>query len=90
MEARRAQRSDQPARAVRSRRTPRPWVDRTLEVWQPRASRPLTREDARQIAEHVTGFMRILLEWEAAERASTETRDDANAEGSPGGRRSIE
>jgi hypothetical protein len=41
-------------------------LDQTLEVWQPRTSRKLTREDARQIVENVTGFVRILLEWEMA------------------------
>ncbi len=45
------------------RETKRQFIDRTLEVWQPRTSRALTREDARQIAENVTGFFRILLEW---------------------------
>ena len=41
---------------------------RTLEVWQPRASRALNREDARQIIENATGFFRVLLEWLEVER----------------------
>ena len=31
-------------------------IDRTRQVWQPRLGRDLSREDARQIAENVTGF----------------------------------
>jgi hypothetical protein len=43
-------------------------LDRTLAVWQPRTSRPLAAEDARQIIENVSGFFAVLLEWAAAER----------------------
>ena len=42
-------------------------IDRTRQVWQPRIGRDLTDEDARQIAENVTGFFSILAEWSRAE-----------------------
>ena len=42
-------------------------LDQTLQVWQPRAARALTREDARQIVANFTGFFQILSEWRAAE-----------------------
>jgi hypothetical protein len=42
-------------------------IDRTREVWKPRLGRDLSREDARQIAENVTGFFAILTEWSRAE-----------------------
>jgi hypothetical protein len=42
-------------------------IDRTHEVWKPRLGRDLSREDARQIAENVTGFFTILAEWARAE-----------------------
>ena len=42
-------------------------LDRTLHVWQPRAKRPLTHEDARQIVTNFTGFFQILNEWKSAE-----------------------
>jgi hypothetical protein len=42
-------------------------IDRTRQVWQPRLGRDLSREDARQIAENVTGFFAILAEWSRAE-----------------------
>ena len=42
-------------------------IDRTRKVWQPRLGRDLTDEDARQIAENVTGFFAILAEWSRAE-----------------------
>jgi hypothetical protein len=42
-------------------------IDRTRKVWQPRIGRDLTKEDARQINENVTGFFTILAEWSQAE-----------------------
>jgi hypothetical protein len=42
-------------------------IDRTREVWKRRLGRDLSREDARQIAENVTGFFTILAEWSRAE-----------------------
>jgi hypothetical protein len=38
-------------------------IDRTIALWQPRLRRDLSREDARQIVENVTGFFSILHEW---------------------------
>ena len=42
-------------------------IDRTRQVWQSRIRRCLTDEDARQIAENVTGFFAILAEWSRVE-----------------------
>jgi hypothetical protein len=42
-------------------------IDRTREVWKPRLGRDLSREDARQIVENVTGFFAILTEWSRGE-----------------------
>jgi hypothetical protein len=42
-------------------------TDRTREVWQSRLGRNLSREDARQITENVTGFFALLAEWSRAE-----------------------
>ena len=42
-------------------------IDRTRQVWQPRLGRDLTREEARQITENVTGFFAILAEWSRTE-----------------------
>lgn len=38
-------------------------IRQTHKVWQPRFPRKLSDEDARQIAENVTGFFRVLAEW---------------------------
>jgi hypothetical protein len=43
-------------------------IARTRQIWQPRNGRDLTDEDARQIAENVTGFFAVLAEWSHAER----------------------
>jgi hypothetical protein len=42
-------------------------IRRTRAVWQPRLGRNLSREDARQIAENMTGFFSVLAEWSRAE-----------------------
>ncbi len=64
---------------------------RTLQVWQPRTARRLSREDARQIVENVTGFVQILLEWDAAAQSAPNVcRTDVSNAGSPGTVRSIE
>ena len=42
-------------------------IDRTRDVWQSRLGRDLSREDARQISENVTGFFALLAEWARAE-----------------------
>ncbi len=47
------------------------FIEQTLELWQQRSTRALTREDARQIIDNATGFFRTLLEWETAEHNST-------------------
>ncbi|MCG3151374.1 MAG: hypothetical protein GEEBNDBF_00645 [bacterium] len=56
-------------------------IDQTLAVWQPRSPKQLTREDARQILENVTGFFDVLLEWEAAAR--TPELDPTNSKPAP-------
>jgi hypothetical protein len=42
-------------------------IGRTRQVWQPRLGSDLSREDARQIVENVTGFFSILAKWSQAE-----------------------
>jgi hypothetical protein len=45
-------------------------IDETIGIWQKRAKRQLTPEDGREIIENMTGFFRILQEWDRAERAA--------------------
>jgi hypothetical protein len=61
----------------RSRRPPEnPLLDHTIAVFEPRAGRRLSREDAREIQHNLTGFFRVLLEWDArARRQAEEGRD---------------
>ena len=39
-----------------------------VSLLQPRTGRVLGREDAREITENLTGFFRVLQQWERAER----------------------
>jgi hypothetical protein len=52
-------------------------IHRTRQVWQPRLGRDLNGEDARQIAENVTGFFTILAGWSRAEVAIPANDNDA-------------
>lgn len=60
------------AEELRRRRTTvspnSPFIDATLAHWQPLSKRALTREDAREIIENISGFFAILLEWDAQDR----------------------
>ncbi len=49
-------------------------IDRTLELWQRRLQRNLSREDARQVVENVIGFFSILGEWSRSEMPAPATR----------------
>ncbi len=55
-------------------------IDRAIETWQPRTERDLSREDARQIVENVTGFFSVLADW-----AREEKLEPSNDTGKPGG-----
>jgi hypothetical protein len=57
-----------------SRSTNDDLIDRTIELWQPRLRRDLSREDARQIVENVSSFFGILAEWSRAEDAGPDER----------------
>jgi len=56
--------------SVKAAGTPNPLTEKTLEFWELRSQRRLSREDARQIAENVTGFFQILYEWESNSHGS--------------------
>ncbi|RRI05402.1 hypothetical protein EH240_05790 [Mesorhizobium tamadayense] len=39
-------------------------LERTVQLVEARTGRSLSKEDARQIVENVSGFFRILAEWQ--------------------------
>jgi len=43
------------------------FLEQTRRFWQEQTDRPLSVEDARQIAANVTGLFHVLAEWAAAE-----------------------
>jgi len=53
-------------------------ISQTIALWRPRLGRDLSREDARQMVENVTGFFSILYEWSRAETriAANDNRKD--------------
>ena len=44
--------------------TKKEFLERTKQMWQPHAHKPLTDEDARQILENTVGFFKVLRKWE--------------------------
>jgi len=53
--------------------------DEAIAFWEPLAGRNLTREDARQIRENLTGFFRLLLEWDMAAQPAPTTLPERSA-----------
>jgi hypothetical protein len=49
---------------------PGDFIEQTIDIWQKRTDRRLTREDGREIIENITGFFTILQEWERKERTA--------------------
>jgi hypothetical protein len=43
-------------------------IEKTRLLWRSRLGRDVSCEDARQIAENVTGFFAVLAEWSSAEK----------------------
>jgi hypothetical protein len=52
-------------------------IDRTIALWQPRLRRDLSREDARQIVENVTGFFKLLAEWSRVQMPASANDNNA-------------
>ena len=47
-------------------------LSRTIATWQPRTERTLSETDAREIVGNVSGFFRLLDEWDRRESEKTE------------------
>ena len=57
------------------RRVQKQLIDQTLEFWQALSPKTLTREDAREMIENVTGFFQLLKEWQLADQLSASYED---------------
>lgn len=44
------------------------FIDQTVAIWQKHTERQLTRQDGREIIDNMSGFFRVLREWDRAER----------------------
>ena len=60
------------------------FLDKTIAFWQPRTSRRLTREDARQIIENAVGFIHVLAEWDTKARTA-QAASEPSSGGPPNG-----
>jgi hypothetical protein len=52
----------------------RDYIEATRDFWQARTDRPLSREDAREMAHNLLGFFEVLREWTLAENRRTTQR----------------
>ena len=52
------------------------FLRQTIQRWKPHTSRDLTAEEARQAVENVTGFFRMLQQWDSNGRAEAERKRD--------------
>ena len=48
------------------------FIDETIAFWSPRYGYEISREDAREIVENMTGVMKLLMEWDAEDKAEAE------------------
>ena len=57
-------------------------LKKTIEIFQPFCDKKLTMEDAREIVENLSGFARVLIDWEEKERkqGSIKLEDDVGSE----------
>jgi hypothetical protein len=55
------------------------FLERTLQLWRPRSSQYLTRDDARQVVGNVAGFFRVLAEWAALEDGHSDSEPPRKA-----------
>ena len=46
-------------------------LEQTKQFWQARTRKPLSDEDAREMIENITGFFKILIEWDEKEKDQT-------------------
>ena len=60
-------------------------IDHTITLWRPRLRRDLSREDARQIAENITGFFSILAEWSRADLPAAANDNSGSAKSTESG-----
>ena len=49
------------------------FLDHSKSFWQPRTTRQLSHEDARQMAGNISGFFRVLNEWAVREAGHLES-----------------
>jgi hypothetical protein len=60
------------------------FTEDTLAFWQPRSSKKLSREDAREMIENLTGFFRVLSSWDEIEssqpvRSASDTSEERSS-----------
>jgi hypothetical protein len=56
-------------------------LDRTIALWRHRLGREISREEARQVTENVTGFFTVLLEWSRCETLAAANENKQPAAG---------
>ena len=51
-------------------------IGRTREVWQPRLGHDVSRDEAKRIADSMTGFFAVLAEWSRTDMPNPANNND--------------
>lgn len=51
-------------------------LQKIIEIWQPASERLLSQEDARQIADNLSGFFKVLAGWDALDSLAGASQED--------------
>jgi hypothetical protein len=62
-------------------------IEKTRRLWRSRLGQDVSRDDARQIVENVTGFFSVLADWSHAERCPANENNAPSTPRDRGGRR---
>jgi hypothetical protein len=61
-------------------------IERTRRLWHSHLGHDVSREDARQITENLTGFFAVLAEWSHTERGAANDNKTPSTTQDDGGR----
>ncbi len=48
-------------------------IEQTKQFWQARTGEPISDEDAWEMIENITGFFKVLIEWDEKDRNQTKS-----------------
>ena len=62
-----------------------PFIEETRAFWEPLYGHPLSREDAREIIENVSGFLAMAIKWDREDQSGRDEASEREARQMNGG-----